>query len=116
MHKLRAHTRQQRLVEDALVVSEESFADFDPDKLGTKITPMPNGCWAYRRDLDRYHVVKTSRGSMNVHRYIYGILREPVADGLDLHHECLNPGCVNPDHLTPLTRAEHMAWHRDLGS
>jgi hypothetical protein len=26
----------------------------------------------------------------------------------DLHHICENKGCINPDHLQPLTRRDHM--------
>jgi hypothetical protein len=32
----------------------------------------------------------------------------PVPDGLELDHLCRNPGCVNPDHLEPVTHKENM--------
>lgn len=35
----------------------------------------------------------------------------PVPDGLSLHHLCENPACVRPDHLEPITQAEHARQH-----
>lgn len=32
----------------------------------------------------------------------------PVPDGLELDHLCMNPSCVNVDHLEPVTHQENM--------
>lgn len=46
------------------------------------------------------------------HRVIYEqLIGAPPLDGLDLHHGCENPQCVNPWHMEPLTKAEHSARH-----
>jgi len=42
------------------------------------------------------------------HRLVYEALCGPVPKGLELDHLCRNPGCVNPDHLEPVTHAENM--------
>lgn len=34
-----------------------------------------------------------------------------IPKGHDLHHECGNPMCVNPEHLEPMLRSEHGALH-----
>lgn len=78
--------------------------------MGRKVIVQPNGCWAYRGDLDHYARVD----GMPAHRWFYEILVEPVDADLHLHHECLNPGCVNPKHLLPLTPKEHAQRHAEL--
>lgn len=35
-------------------------------------------------------------------------------EGLEVHHECGVRRCVNPEHLVPLTRAEHAAVHAEV--
>jgi hypothetical protein len=37
------------------------------------------------------------------HRWIYEVCNGPIPAGLELDHLCRNPGCVNPDHLEPVT-------------
>ncbi len=35
------------------------------------------------------------------------------ASGLQLDHECSNPGCRNPDHVKPCTQSENIMAGRD---
>jgi len=42
-------------------------------------------------------------GQMAAHRAVWQLLVGPIADGLELDHLCRNHGCVNPDHLEPVT-------------
>lgn len=42
------------------------------------------------------------------HRYAYELLVGRIPEGLSLDHLCRNPGCVNPDHLEPVTHAENL--------
>ena len=94
--------------------------DDDPERIGERITPLPNGCWAYDDDLDNYHQVimkqpLPGRGVyMQAHRYTYEMFVGPVPDGYHVHHECQNPGCVNPMHLQALTPKEHAEAHKRL--
>lgn len=85
-------------------------------KIGARVQVQPNGCWAYNGVLDKYHaVMPTGRGSrVPAHRYFYETLVGPVLDGMHLHHECQNPGCVNPGHLTSLTPGDHVREHARL--
>jgi hypothetical protein len=52
----------------------------------------------------RIHV----KGYPLAHRAVYETFVEAVPEGLELDHLCRNTGCVNPDHLEPVTHAENM--------
>jgi hypothetical protein len=73
-----------------------------------------SGCWLLR---DSYPMAKghtrTSAGGQHIlaHVLLYRVFVGPIQKGKHLHHECHNPPCVNPDHLTPLMPAEHRKRH-----
>lgn len=48
------------------------------------------------------------RGSARAHRFAYEQLVGPIPEGMFLDHLCRNPGCVNPDHLEPVTNSENL--------
>lgn len=51
-----------------------------------------------------------SRQQVHAHAFAYREVIGPVPTGKELHHTCNNGhiGCVNPFHLEPLTRREHI--------
>lgn len=49
-----------------------------------------------------------NRARLMAHRVAWELLVGPIPEGLELDHLCKNPGCVNPDHLDPVTHAENM--------
>ncbi len=56
-------------------------------------------------------------GKALAHRVVYEKHKGPIGKGLEVHHTCGERACVNPDHLTTMTRAQHMRYHtgsRDL--
>jgi hypothetical protein len=71
---------------------------------------IQNGCWVWRRSLTTHgygHLVIQGKDYM-AHRLYYERFRGEIPKGLELHHTCSNRACVNPDHLQPMTRREHM--------
>lgn len=67
-------------------------------------------CWewkAYRRR-DGYGALRYRGMPRPAHAVVYETLVDRVPDGMELDHLCRNHGCVNPDHLEPVTHAENI--------
>lgn len=88
---------------------EEFLGEADVDRLLSKVRFDESGCWQWtaathhgygrfgvRAGLDFWPVVPAHRAS-------YVLLHGPIPCGLVLDHLCRNRGCVNPDHLEPVT-------------
>lgn len=75
----------------------------------------PNGCWTWTGPLATGGYGRfSSMGVVTIaHRYVYEQVVGPIPDGLQLDHLCRNPGCVNPDHLEPVTAAENLRRARE---
>lgn len=74
-----------------------------------------SGCWEWHGHLDQNGYGKaydrTAPAGERVdwaHRVSYRHHRGPIPEGCELDHTCENTRCVNPDHLDPVTRAEHV--------
>lgn len=72
--------------------------------------PM-SGCWLWigARRLKEYGgLLRSLDGKPTAflaHRYVYEALVARIPDGFELDHTCVNPCCVNPDHLEIVTHA-----------
>lgn len=64
-----------------------------------------NDCriWPGTTNRNGYGVLWLNGQRHAAHRFIFELLRGPIADGLQLDHLCRNRQCVNPDHLEPVT-------------
>lgn len=85
--------------------------------LGRVSVDAENGCWLWLGSIDGngYAVGSRTRGQgtrrITVHRFVYEQLVGAIPDEHVLHHVCETKHCVNPTHVTPLTRAEHLEEH-----
>ena len=82
------------------------------DEVFLRCVPEPNsGCWlwtgAYHTEGYGY-VSRKGRWWKLAHRWVYELLVGVIPEDKDLHHKCGNRACVNPEHLVPLSRLEHM--------
>jgi hypothetical protein len=73
------------------------------------------GCWLWKGFVNkagygRIHLMETAREIL-AHRYVWEDVNGPVPHGMELHHKCGVKSCVNPKHLTLVTRREHIEQH-----
>jgi len=85
-----------------------------PDRIASKIgSPDERGCWPWLAARNKgYGVIRIggrSDGHLRAaHRVVYETLIGPVPESLQLDHLCRNRGCVNPEHLEPVTQEENI--------
>ena len=86
------------------------------ERLMARITPGANGCWVWtgRMATNGYGQFWDQGRTILAHRAAYQALRGVIPAGLELDHLCRNRGCVNPDHLEPVTSQENT--RRGLGA
>jgi hypothetical protein len=70
-------------------------------------------CWIWQLGTSKagYGVLSSKYGPRLAHRYTWELAHGPLDDGLDVHHRCEVPSCINPDHFQVLTRSEHAKVH-----
>ena len=78
-----------------------------------------NHCWIWHGALSsqgKYPTIGVKRGEVQyVHRLLYEDRNGPLPDGpapdgtrWELHHACMNKRCVNPAHISLMTRTKHI--------
>ncbi len=68
-----------------------------------------DGCWEWVGSVDKkgYGRAWNGHNTELAHRVIYERERGPIPEGMECHHTCAYPTCVNPDHLEILTSEGH---------
>lgn len=81
----------------------DNFARAEPDQ--------ESGCWNWIGPTDGKGYGFFSRryqGEKRAHRAFWVRANGPIEPGLELDHLCRNRGCVNPEHLEPVTHDENI--------
>lgn len=111
-------------------LSLENLRDFisDPEiRFFRKIIRANNGCWIWtgtmRTDEEGWtygqFYFKTSDGknkTISAHRWSYEHFNGKIPSGKEVHHNCTNTLCVNPEHLEAITKKEHTARSNSIAS
>ena len=91
-----------------------------PQEYVARVRVIPGGCWNWTGRVVGLHnatgplpygmLIRNGR-QWRAHRYFYELATGEVLGKLHLHHKCRNTLCVNPEHMEPLTQAEHNREH-----
>lgn len=85
------------------------------EELKALCTTNDKGCWLLpgsSMNASGHKRVQYQGVQQGAHVFVYETLVGPVPVGHDLNHTCEEPPCINPEHMEPITRAEHMRLHR----
>lgn len=82
------------------------------EKFLSCVKKKDNGCWEWQKSTAKgYGRCNESVNGKRVqlaHRYSYILFKGFIPQNKHLDHLCRNHGCVNPDHLEPVTNYENM--------
>lgn len=81
----------------------------DPMSQFLRNTHKTETCWLWTGYVspENRGVINFKEGKKFAYRLGYELLVGPIPEGLTLDHLCVNPQCVNPDHLEPVTGGEN---------
>lgn len=79
------------------------------ERMESYITRREDGCWQWLGGVSGhgYGRFYADGRQQQAHRVMWEARVGPIPPGLELDHLCRNPGCVNPDHLEPVTPKEN---------
>lgn len=80
------------------------------ERFNDSIDLLDNGCWQWNKSLahDGYGVISLGLFNNFAHRFSYAVFVDEIPKGRQLDHLCRNRGCVNPEHLEPVTVKENL--------
>jgi hypothetical protein len=74
------------------------------------IRKQADGCWLWLgpQTPGGYGLAQYKGHGTTAHRAVYQLMGGIIPEGLDLGHKCHVRLCVNPNHVTPMTRSENL--------
>lgn len=75
----------------------------------SKVKKTDDGCWIWVGSSwdGGYGRMSVKGKSVLAHRFSYSLLVGEIPEGKQLDHLCRNRGCVNPEHLEPVSAQEN---------
>lgn len=86
-----SYEKRLQMFHDRIVVDEKS-------QCWNWVGPKTNG----------YGVASVDNKRTLAHRSYWLFIGKEIPESYDLDHLCRNRGCINPDHLEPVTRSENL--------
>lgn len=71
--------------------------------------------WAGSTDAAGYGRITVEGRRVRAHRYAWGRANGPIPEGMVIDHRCINPSCVNVDHLRAVTVGQNVRAQSALG-
>ncbi len=102
------YQRFKRHGDPTILLQPKVFGTLE-QRLWARVQKTDN-CWLWlgRTNRGGYGVIDIATGrSCLAHRVAYELVRGAIDPGFALHHTCLMPNCVNPDHLEPIVPEVH---------
>ncbi len=80
------------------------------DRLLRKTCKLSCGCWLWTGYLtpDGYGRIQVNHRSRETHRVSYELFRGGIPHGMQIDHTCSTRSCVNPEHLTVVSKEENL--------
>jgi len=86
----------------------EVFSDILSRTMQDVVFEPMSGCWLFAKGAIGYPIIWNGAYTEFAYHRLYVELVGDIPRGLQLDHVCCNPGCVNPEHLEPVSGAENM--------
>lgn len=80
-------------------------------RLLAKVRRHASGCWLWTgaKTRDGYGLIDDGGRTRQAHRVSFELFKRPLPPSALIMHSCDTPSCVNPDHLSPGTKASNSA-------
>jgi hypothetical protein len=89
------------------------LADRLTSRLVEQDGPLPTPCmiWTGSRNQGGYGQIALGETMIGTHRAAWTLAHGNIPAGYHVHHECEVRACCNVDHLSLMTRREHLSHH-----
>lgn len=73
----------------------------DVERFMQFVMKAESGCWLWlsTKKKNGYGTFSYESKKQHAHRVSYLFFNADIPEGMQVHHRCDNPGCVNPEHL-----------------
>lgn len=95
------------------MITREEFTPDKRRKFISNVKVVFGACWEWQgtKRTNGYGSFYAKNKQTQAHRVMYAWVVAPIPQDYVVHHICDNKGCVNPDHLAPMSHSIHTSIH-----